>query len=95
MYGQTPSASCAQSESVNVQSASTTCCPGLICRCSGCILCLLAFLFAGALGLILGAYFSGTLLLNIAAVIVGAVILLILMVGLIIYRSCMNCKFCC
>jgi hypothetical protein len=28
-------------------------------------------------------------------VIVGAVILLILMVGLIIYRSCMNCKFCC
>ena len=95
MYGQTLNGNCAQSDPTNVQSARAKNCPSLFCRCSANVLCFLAFLFAGALGLILGAYFSATLLGSIAAVIVGAVILAILIIALMIYRLCNNCRFVC
>ncbi len=64
---------------------------GFACMCSASVLCLLAFLFAAALGIILGAFFSTPLLASIAAVIVGAAILLILIIALVIYRACLHC----
>ncbi len=94
MYGQSPSVNCAQSEQANAQQVRTTN-QSLLCLCSAKVLCFLAILFVGAVGLILGAYFSVPLLLSIAAVIVGAVILLVLIIALIIYRACNNCSNAC
>ena len=67
----------------------------LFCTCSGKVLCFFLFLFAAALGIILGAFFSAPLLAAIAAVIVGAVILFVLIIALLIYRLCQNCNLFC
>ena len=63
--------------------------------CSLRVLWFLTFLFAAALGIILGAYFSATLLASITAVIVGTVILAIIIIAMLIYRACSNNRFGC
>lgn len=64
----------------------------LTCCCSSRVLSFFAFLFAVALGIILGAIFFVTILNSLAAVIVGAVILAVIIIALLIFRSCLHCR---
>ncbi|MGI5978421.1 MAG: hypothetical protein ACOX66_02850 [Oscillospiraceae bacterium] len=82
-------------EAQNMTSPCAQCNRDCTCACLTRILCFLAFLFAGALGLILGAYFAAPLLASISAVIVGAVILAVLIIALIIYMACIRCRWNC
>ncbi len=82
MNGQTPCGNCPQSGT-------------RMCLCSANVLCFLLFLFAAALGIILGVIFALDLFASLAAIIVGAVILAILIVSLLIYRACNRCRFGC
>jgi len=86
---------CSQSEADSVPSLRVSNNRGHTCMCSSIVLGFLAFLFAATLGIILGAYFSATLLASITAVIAEAVILAILIIALLIYKACINCKFGC
>lgn len=64
----------------------------IVCWCSDKVLCFLSFLFALALGLILGSVFAAVFIVALPALIILAVVLLILIIAVLIIKRCKCCK---
>lgn len=62
------------------------------CSCIGIVIAILAALFIGVVGLIIGALLSIFILLSLPAVIVLAIVLLLLLILSIIIAVCLRCK---